>query len=76
MADLVIRKQKCNLYAAEFKVISFAEESNGCAVSCQFKIYEKLIHDWDKNKAKLENIPKSKKPLQHGKLSYLELENL
>ena len=28
-----------------------------------------------KNKAKLENIPKSKKALQHGKSPYLEIEN-
>ena len=59
MADLVIRKQKRYSYAAGFKVISFVEEFN-CAASRQLKVYRKFICDWHKNKAKLENILKSK----------------
>ena len=58
MANLVIRKQKHNSYTAGFKVISFAEEFNKCAAFRQFRVYKKLIRDWCKNKAKLENIPK------------------
>ena len=60
MADLVIRKQKSYSYTAEFelKIISFVKESKNCAASCQFRVYEKFIHVWCKNKAKLENIPK------------------
>ena len=76
MTDLVIRKQKPNSYAAGFKVISFAEESNNCAASCQFRFYEKLIHDLCKNEAKLKIPPKSKKTLWHGKSPNLELENV
>lgn len=74
MADLL--KQKRKSYAAGFKlkVISFAEESNNCAASRQFGIDEKLIRDWRKNKAKLENIPKSKKALRYGKTPFSELE--
>lgn len=78
MADLVIRKQKCNSYTARFKlkVISFVEQSNNSAASRQFVVYEKFIRDWHKNMAKLENIPKSKKALQNGKSPFSELENV
>ena len=78
MANLVIRKQKHNSYAAGFKVISisFEEESNNCTASCQFEADEKLICDWRKNKAKLENVPKSKKALWYRKLPFLKLENV
>ena len=58
------------------KVLSFAKESNNCAASHKFKIYEKFICDWCKNTAKLENFAKSKKALQYGKFPNLELENL
>ena len=67
MADLVIRKQKCNSHTAGFKlkVISFAEEFE-YAASHQLMAYEKFVCDWHKNKAKLENIPKSKKKKLRG----------
>ena len=63
--DLVIKNQKCNLYTAGFKlkVIPLKEKSNNYAASCQFRVYKKLICDWHKNIAKLENIPKSEKDL-------------
>ena len=37
MADLVIRKQKCNSHAGGFKVVSLVEESNNCAASRQLR---------------------------------------
>ena len=59
MADLIIRKHKNNSSVARIKLkaISFLEEAN-CAASGQIRVYEKLIRDWSKNKAKLENMPK------------------
>ena len=68
---------KSNLCTPGFKlkVISFAEESNNCATSHQFRIYDKLIHNC-RIKKKLEIIPNSKKVLRHGKSAYLELENI
>ena len=69
MTDLVILKQKHNSYAAGFKVISFVGESYNCAISCHFRINDKLICDWRKNKAKVENMPKSKKASWHGKIA-------
>ena len=37
------------------------EESNDYTASRQFRIYKKLVCDWYKNKANLENIPNLKK---------------
>ena len=60
----------------KLKIISFVEETNNWATFWQFRVYEKLIRDWLKNKAKIENIIELKKDLRHGKSPFLELENV
>ena len=57
------------------KVISFAENINNCAASHKFGVNEKLIRDWSEKHGELQQIPKSKKALQHGTMAFLNLEN-
>ena len=69
MSALSEMKKMRMLYSAAFKlkVISFAKNANNSAASWQFGISEKLVQDWQKKQSILENIPRSKKALWHGK---------
>ena len=64
MADLVIRKQKCNSYS-----ISFGGESNNYAATRQFRVYKKMICECRKNKTNLGKQPKIKKGFEAGEIT-------
>ena len=58
-------KKKHTSYTMQFKlyVINFAKENSNQAAEVQFSVSEKLVRDWCKSKASLEELPKTKKSM-------------
>ena len=63
LAEMFQTKRKRSSYTAQFKlkVISYAEETSNRAAAYKFSVSEKLVSDWRKAKASLEEEPKEKK---------------
>ena len=58
--------RSCYTAAFKLKLVEYAETHGNCSAGREFDVSEKLIRDWRKNKAELQDLPSSRRSQRPG----------